>query len=133
MITQGIRGIATHTLLWVAWCLNCVSVEASAQSSGRQKALHHLFQTLDKDGDGQIEVGEVLKYIQVRQKSSDLRVDGEQAAAEHFMAIDSNDGDSTVSEQELLRSLTSKLSVRLSHRSRLLYACPCSMLEREAN
>lgn len=88
-------------------------MEAAPEHAGRQQALHHLFQSLDKDGDGQIEVSEVLKYIQLRQDSSDLRVDGEQDAAEHFMAIDSNDGDSTVSEQELLRSLASKLSVCL--------------------
>lgn len=88
-------------------------MEAAPENAGRQQALHHLFQSLDKDGDGQIEVSEVLKYIQLRQDSSDLRVDGEQDAAEHFMAIDSNDGDSTVSEQELLRSLASKLSVCL--------------------
>lgn len=107
-------GIYTMTSCLIAFCLlgmQDFSVAAIPQEKGRQAALHHLFQSLDKDGDGQIEVGEVLKYIQVRQDSSDLRVDGEQAAAEHFMAIDSNDGDSTVSEQELLRSLANKLPV----------------------
>lgn len=107
----GFHAMISGCVAFSLWGMQISSVGAIPQETGRQEALHHLFQSLDKDGDGQIEVGEVLKYIQVRQDSSDLRVDGEQAAAEHFMAIDSNDGDSTVSEQELLRSLASKLSV----------------------
>lgn len=98
----------------ITFVLFIQDVAGIPQQADRQQALHHLFQSLDKDGDGQVEAGEVLKYIQVRQDSSDLRVDGEHDAAQHFMSIDSNDGDATVSEQELLRSLTNKLSVRIA-------------------
>lgn len=111
MNRPGFRAVIMSVLGGALLSLLLASAQANQHDAGRQQALHHLFQSLDKDGDGQIEVGEVLKYIQIRQEASDLRVDGEQAAAEHFMAIDSNDGDSTVSEQELLRSLTTKLSV----------------------
>eukprot|EP00892_Ulva_mutabilis_P009229 jgi/Ulvmu1/6679/UM030_0010.1 len=110
MYKSGLHATIVFLLICVAWNTFTGRASASHHDAGRQQALHHLFQSLDKDGDGQIQVDEVLKYIRVRQEASDLRVDGEQAAAEHFMAIDSNDGDSTVSEQELLRSLTHKLS-----------------------
>ena len=97
--------------------LATVSVAADNGVAKQDSAMHHLFQALDIDGDGQIRSTEAINYFRRHWKGGGDEDGGVASAGEAFIdAIDTADEGDTVSEAELQRALSSRLQVRfISH------------------
>jgi Ca2+-binding EF-hand superfamily protein len=107
-------GFASLACLCSIICLHVNAVTLRKHQREREDAIHHLFQKLDNDGDGQIQETEARRYIESQVDAAELAHDGT-SASEHFMASDGLDNDSTVSEEELHKSLAERLKVRYSY------------------
>lgn len=109
----------------LAWCaFPSGLVNAAAKETARQhSAMHSLFQALDVDGDGQVKSTEALKYLKEHWKDGPGGGAALDEASHAFIeAVDTGDEGETVSEQELSRSLSERLQVRLESMSLTLSA-----------
>jgi hypothetical protein len=98
-------------------CLALLSRAAAggqARQPGRQHdAMHHLFQALDVDGDGQVKSAEALQYLRDHCTDGMASHGGLDSASQAFIdAVDTADEGQTVSEEELQRALAGRLQVR---------------------
>lgn len=105
--------LAAHALLPVPVCVGVAGATAAHGAAKQDSAMHHLFQALDIDGDGQIRSAEALKYFQHHWKGGGDDDGGVSGAGKAFIeAIDTADEGDTVSEAELQRALSTRLQVR---------------------
>lgn len=98
-------------LLW-SLCLAYVCCnDIAADDASRSQALDRFFESIDKDGNGQIEVTEASQYIHDNFNERDIRGNPAGAAQQMNMNLDSSDADATVSRVEVERHLRKLLRV----------------------
>ncbi len=102
--------------LLVLLCLSATSFTAltsafSSHGLSRSDALNRFFESIDRDGDGQIQPAEASQYIDANFDENELSVNPNKAAQQMSITLDGSDPDSTVSKEEVEKHLKKLLKV----------------------
>jgi hypothetical protein len=87
--------------------------ESYPQESEKQhSAMHHLFEAIDSDGNGQIQPEEALYFFKEQWNASKSDSSSAVGASKAFMdEVDGQDEGQTVSEAEMQKALSRRLKV----------------------
>ena len=83
----------------------------SSHSYSRSDALNKFFDSIDQDGDGQIQAAEASQYIDATFDEHELSVNPTKAAQQMSSKLDGSDPDATVSKEEVEKHLKRLLKV----------------------
>ena len=83
-----------------------------SHTHSRSDALDRFFDSIDQDGDGQIQAAEATEYIHANFDEHELRIPPTKAAQQMRSKLDGSDPDGTVSKEEVEKHLKKLLRVR---------------------
>ena len=93
------------------------AIGLSTHSHSRSDALDRFFESIDQDGDGQIQAAEATQYIDANFDEHELSVNPTKAAQQMSSSLDGSDSDATVSKEEVEKHLKKLLKVSSPYRS----------------
>ena len=88
-----------------------------SDSFSRSDALDRFFDSIDQDGDGQIQAAEASQYIDENFDEHELAINPSKAAQQMRSKLDGNDADATVSKEEVEKHLKRLLKASSNDRT----------------